>query len=500
MKKQTFKEKFPHLMKYWDYEKNNELGVYPDKVTCGSRKKAWFVNEEIIRVERAIKQIKEEIRFFNNKFIINEYSKEKLAFFKQENNPNVNLKFLTTGSEQKIVWSCPNGHNYSKKIKHFSMQSGTSCPECRILGLEQKYNTNNNYYLGNVKDSKLFKEYSKNNTKSASQVALGTGKYKVLWTCLICKNDYKASPWQRSNRKTGCPKCNSSRSQSRNEIRIYSELSLLFNNVFDNYKIEGYKYDVYIKDLNLIIEYDGSKWHSYKRQIERDLKKNKIALNNNFKILRVREFGLNKINKEDIILKSKINNIKYEKVQTLILKLILNYISKNFKINFHNYIDDFLNKNKFINTKDYNKKINEGYVENNLTKNRMFEQYNEEKTGLKPTSIANNSQMKIFWKCDKGKDHSWKETPGNRNHPSSGCPFCSNKRISLTNRLDKIHTISIDLWSNKNKNKPENYTYRNGKDKIIWNCSSCNNEFTKTIARMDDSKGYCPNCKTNHFK
>ena len=498
MKKQTFKEKFPHLMQYWDYEKNNELGVYPDKVTCGSRKKVFFINEDSIRIERAIKQINGKIRFFNNKLIINEYSKEKLAFFKQENNPDIDLKFLTTGSEIKIIWTCPNNHNFIKKVHRFSDSTGTSCPECRRLGLVQKYNNNNNY-LGTVKDNKLFKQYSKNNTKSASEVSLGTSRYKVLWTCPICSNDYKASPWQRSNRKTGCPKCSSMKSQSRNEIRIYSELSCLFNDVYDNYKIEGYKYDIYIKDINLIIEYDGSKWHSNKRQIERDIKKNKIAIKNKFNIVRIREFGLEKINNHDVVFDKRINNMQQEKSQILVLKTICNYISKNFNIDFNDYFNNYLNKQTFINIEDYNKKINEGYIENNLTKNRMFKQYDEEKTGLKPTSVANNSTMKIWWKCDKSEDHSWQEQPRNRNHQSSGCPFCSNKRISITNRLDKIHPISIDLWSNKNENKPEDYTYRNGKDKIIWNCSSCGNEFTKTIARMDDSKGYCPHCKTKHF-
>ncbi len=498
MKKQTFKENFPHLMKYWDYEKNNELGVYPDKITCGTRKKAWFINEEGIRVERAIKQIKNEIRFFNNKLIVNEYSKEKLDFFKQKNNPNINLNTLTTCSQQKIIWTCPNNHNFIKNVHRFSDPTGTSCPECRRLCLEQKYNKNNNY-LGNVRDSKLFKEYSKNNSKPASEVALGTGKYKVLWTCPICSNDYKASPWQKNKMKTGCPKCNSSRSQSRNEVRIYSELSSLFNNVYDNYKIEGYKYDIYIKDINLIIEYDGSKWHSNKKQIERDIKKNKIAIKNKFNILRVREFGLKKINQNDIVFKKRINNIQQEKSQILVLKTICNYISRNFNVDFHDYFYNYLNKQTFINIEDYNKKINEGYIKNNLTKNRIFKQYDEEKTGLKPISIANNSTMKVWWKCDKGEDHSWQEQPANRNRPSSGCPFCSNKRISLTNRLDKIHPTSIDLWSDKNKNKPKDYTYRNGKDKIIWNCSSCGNEFTKIIARMDDSKGYCPHCKTKHF-
>jgi hypothetical protein len=34
---------FPyHVEEYWHYEKNNELGIYPDEVTRGSNKKAWF--------------------------------------------------------------------------------------------------------------------------------------------------------------------------------------------------------------------------------------------------------------------------------------------------------------------------------------------------------------------------------------------------------------------------------------------------------------------------
>ena len=30
------------LMAEWDWEKNNEIGSYPDKLTCGSEKKVWW--------------------------------------------------------------------------------------------------------------------------------------------------------------------------------------------------------------------------------------------------------------------------------------------------------------------------------------------------------------------------------------------------------------------------------------------------------------------------
>ena len=34
---------YPHLMKEWDYKKNNELGLYPEKIAHRSDKKAWWI-------------------------------------------------------------------------------------------------------------------------------------------------------------------------------------------------------------------------------------------------------------------------------------------------------------------------------------------------------------------------------------------------------------------------------------------------------------------------
>ena len=63
--------------------------------------------------------------------ITQHYSKEKLAFFKQENNPNVDLETLTKGSRKEITWTCKNNHNFIKKVSDFSRPTGTSCPTCR---------------------------------------------------------------------------------------------------------------------------------------------------------------------------------------------------------------------------------------------------------------------------------------------------------------------------------------------------------------------------------
>ena len=33
----------PELLKEWDYEKNNELGLTPETISYGSAKKVWWI-------------------------------------------------------------------------------------------------------------------------------------------------------------------------------------------------------------------------------------------------------------------------------------------------------------------------------------------------------------------------------------------------------------------------------------------------------------------------
>ena len=59
-------------------------------------------------------------------------------------------------------------------------------------------------------------------------------------------------------------------------------------NLIMKYRYGSRVYDVYISDLNLLIEYDEARWH---KNIENDIKKSKetIAYDNNITILRIRE-------------------------------------------------------------------------------------------------------------------------------------------------------------------------------------------------------------------
>jgi len=423
------------------------------------------------------------------------YSIEKMNFFKQEHNQNINITELTTGSRQDITWSCTHGHIFNKLVKDFSKPTGTSCPQCRLLGMHQPLNSSKNrkITLGLLINHPLSKEISIRNNVNVNSITLGNNRVKILWTCQLCHNDYPSTTQSRHTKNTGCPICKNKKTQSKNEIRIFSELYSLFNEVHDNYIVGGYKYDIYIKDINLLIEYDGAKWHNNDISIKNDIKKNKIAEKKGFNILRIREKGLHQLSNHDIILDFNTNSVRGESAQNNILILLINYIETHFNIDFTEYKNKSLFNNKFNNNALYNEKISKGFVTNNLTKHPMFAEYDHHKTGIHPKAISCGSKHKVWWKCVAGQDHSWAETPLNRK--VTGCPFCANKQVSKTNRVDLSFPKITGLWSIKNDILPSKVTYRNSTNNIIFDCQYCKKEFTKTVANMVDTKGYCPHCR-----
>jgi len=53
---------------------------------------------------------------------------------------------------------------------------------------------------------------------------------------------------------------------------------------------------------------------------------------------------------------------------------------------------------------------------------------------LKVGELSAGSGRRVWWTCPRGPDHRWRATPNNRTR-GAGCPFCANRRVSVTNAL-----------------------------------------------------------------
>ena len=67
----------------------------------------------------------------------------------------------------------------------------------------------------------------------------------------------------------------------------------------------------------------------------------------------------------------------------------------------------------------------------------LASQWHPIKNGLlTPHDVTPGSTKEIWWKCPLGSDHEWEASPNSRS--SSGCPFCGNFRVSVTNSLATV--------------------------------------------------------------
>jgi len=70
---------------------------------------------------------------------------------------------------------------------------------------------------------------------------------------------------------------------------------------------------------------------------------------------------------------------------------------------------------------------------------------------LTPARVLPGTKRKVWWICPQGPDHEWRASVGNR--ARRGCPFCSGRRVSVTNNLARCHPHIAAQW-HPTRNRP----------------------------------------------
>ena len=206
-KKNDLLTQYPDICKYWDYEKNDEIKLFPDKISSGSAKKAWWKCEHGHSWQTSIADIAKGLRCpycsghrvwkgFNdlattNPELIDEWNYEKNG----EKTP-----FTISKGHSKVWWKCKHGHEWQAAV--YARTKGAGCPVCAnqkiIKGINDLF----------TKYPNLSKEwdYDKNNKINLFPDKLSAGSHKKVWW--KCKNGHS---WQTKiylrTKGNGCPIC-----------------------------------------------------------------------------------------------------------------------------------------------------------------------------------------------------------------------------------------------------------------------------------------------------
>ena len=472
------------LLQEWNWEKNDELGLNPQKLTCGSDKKVWWICSQCKHRWMDTISHRNQGRTcpvcnkknFASKYRMTMVSKsgslaEKYPEIAAQWHPTKNgfetpNDFPST-SATKVWWMCGEGHEWQATIG--GRKRGRGCPYCS--GYYPIQGENDLQTINPI----LAKEwnYEKNNGLTPVDVLSNSGK-KVWWMCS------KGHEWkaviQNRNKGNGCPICNSERNTSFVEYALVYYLKKYGLDIIHSYKEKGYELDVYIPSEKIAIEYDGYYWH--KDKVEKDLEKNSKCKKDGIKLYRIRE-GLLPLNG------SSIDYVVQESLKDL-SQVLEDVLGEILGIS----IDVDLKRDAIAieNLREYTEKE----ISLLFSNPTLAKEWNYEKNGnLKPENFAANSGKKTWWKCNNG--HEWQATIASRNS-GNGCPYCSGYYpIKGENDLQTINPTLAKEWNyEKNNALTPMDVLPNSNKKVWWKCDK-GHEWKSTIGGRNIGNG-CPYC------
>lgn len=496
-------------MQEWDYEKNNKLNLFPQKLGEHSSKAVWWRcpqgHEYDMRITQRTRG--QGCPYCSNNRVLAGFNDlattnpELLAQWDYEKNV-LKPTEVSHGSHETVWWKCEQGHSYPQAI-HKKTSRNSGCPVCSghltIAGVND---------FGTVYPE-LAKEWhpTKNGDLLPSDVSKKNGK-KIWW---ICKygHEWQATPHDRATDNTGCPICSQRRLTSFPEQAIFYYVRKLYPDTVNRYRDifdNGMELDIFIPSIRFAIEFDGAAWHGTEEMHKREKQKYDICRENNITLFRVKERTGNAW--RDVadtvytINKRKANN----ELQTVIQE-ILDYIdpesnmwTRRNPLKVHSSI--------IVDLERDSNEIREYLtpIPNSLADLRpdLVREWNTEKNGsLRPEMFGINSNDKVWWKCSKC-GHEWKTTiilrGGKRN---SGCPECAKEQKGKTftkRRVDergslaeKNPALAAEWHPTKNGElTPADVTEKRFAN-VWWLCPKCGHEWEASPNNRSKGVG-CPCC------
>ena len=300
---------YDNLMKEWNWDRNNELGLLPEKITYGSTKSVWWKCEKghewpAQPNSRTSRKYTRGCPYCANKKVLtgfNDLQSIRPDIAKEWNyNKNGTLQptDVMYGSQKKVWWKCSVcSHEWQATIDNRS--HGTGCPMCgRKLSVLNAQETRIKD-RGSLADNnpELLDEWDYDeNIMSPYEITSGS-KQKVGWICWK-GHKWRDTVYHRTLEGRCCPICNGESKTSFQEQAILYYFSKK-TKVLNREVVYGKEIDVYLPNLNIGIEYNGSYWHKGRK--DKDVEKIEFFKKNDITIFSVVDGEINQINGNEIV-------------------------------------------------------------------------------------------------------------------------------------------------------------------------------------------------------
>lgn len=544
----------PELMAEFDTDKNSDIDPY--NVLTGSHLRVWWKCEkghswQAELVKRKIGQgcpycrgLKVWIGYNDlattQPLLVDEWDYSK--------NGELTPNDVTQSTPKYVWWKCAEGHSWKAAIS--KRTDGQKCPYCRGKKVWKGYNDLSTTH------PKLIEEWDweKNSEKTPDTLSKGSS-VKVWWKCqyghsweapISSRTSGFGCPKCTAALHTSFPE---------KAILFYVSQYFpeTIGNYTD--KILGwFEVDVYIPSHKIGIEYDGKKWHKNSKNDIRKNRfcseagitlirireagcpilddKNSINIITNGKkddLQKTIEHLFDILQQETHVQLPLERMVDLNRDEPKIISLMhLNIKNDNLKIKHpliasewdyernssllpeqvtcgsdrrvwwkcdkgHSYLTSIANR---VSGKGCSicagKVVLSGYNDVASQSPHLLPEWDYEKNILSPEAVANGSDKKFWWKCNKG--HSYECSINNR-RAGQGCPYCSGKKVLVGfNDIQTTHPHIVAEWNNqKNAYSPNQITSGSHK-RVWWRCSVCNNEWECAVYSRCSYGSGCPYC------
>ena len=124
------------LMAEWDWEKNSNIGIYPNAITFGSDKKAWWLCHAGHSYSASIANranLNRGCPYCSNKKVLVGYNDlatinpSLAAEWHPTRNNALSPSDVLSGTAKKVWWKCNHGHEWEASVVN-RHKHGSSCP------------------------------------------------------------------------------------------------------------------------------------------------------------------------------------------------------------------------------------------------------------------------------------------------------------------------------------------------------------------------------------
>ena len=469
----------PTLMAEWNWEKNRELNLLPEKLTFGSGKKVWWKCSKGHEWQATIDSRGKAHKCpyclgkyaIKGKTDLQTVNPNLAKEWNYEKNDGLTPMDVLPNSHKKVWWICKKGHEWQAILANRS--KGRGCPFCSSWQRTSFPEYALLYYLKKY-DLEIIHSYKAKGYEL--DIYIPSKKIAI---------EYDGGYWHKNKEKKDLEKNRKCKRDGIQLYRIREELSPL-NDTSIDYIVQNNQVD-----LEKILKKILSK--IFGKNIEIDLKKDAISIEN-LRVHTEKEKSFAFYNQEIT------KEWNYEKNGKLKPENFLPNSSKKIWWKCqkgHEWQARVQDRSKGIGCPYCSGRYAiKGETDLQTVNPTLAGEWHYEKNkGLTPIEVMPNTAKKIWWKCQKG--HEWQATVNSRNR-GSGCPYCSG-RYAIKGETD-LQTVNPSLateWNYKKNNGLTPMDVLPSSNKKAWWICKRGHEWQAIIGNRIKGHG-CPYCSNQN--